>query len=216
MEQRDQTPATGPGAAEAQVLSLEDRVRLLDSVQAFVLLPRPALERIAALMQEEHFQAGHAIVTEGEPGDRLYVIVEGSAEATATTRRGRAVLQRYAGRGSLFGELALLNPENVRHATVTAGTPVTALTLTRTAFADLLEAYPLAHMFLTQRKRLKLAQKFWQVNVLYRLSFQESVGPTVMAAVEELLSRRVLTYHSQIVFDPPRTFEIFVLAPQSQ
>lgn len=50
----------------------------------------------------------------------------------------------------------------------------------------------------------------------YRLSFQETVRATTTAAVEELLGRRVLTYHSQIVFDPPRTFEIFVLAPQSE
>jgi uncharacterized protein YbcI len=47
----------------------------------------------------------------------------------------------------------------------------------------------------------------------YRLSFQETVGATAMGAVEELVGRRVLTYHSQIVFDPPRTFEIFVLEP---
>jgi uncharacterized protein YbcI len=50
----------------------------------------------------------------------------------------------------------------------------------------------------------------------YRLSFQETVGPTTMAAVEELVGRKVLTYHSQVVFDPPRTFEIFVLEPQAQ
>jgi uncharacterized protein YbcI len=50
----------------------------------------------------------------------------------------------------------------------------------------------------------------------YRLSFQETMGPTIMAAVGELLDRRVLTYHSQIVFDPPRTFEIFVLEPQPE
>jgi uncharacterized protein YbcI len=50
----------------------------------------------------------------------------------------------------------------------------------------------------------------------YRLSFQETVKDSVTTAVEELLGRRVLTYHSQIVFDPPRTFEIFVLEPQSQ
>ena len=50
----------------------------------------------------------------------------------------------------------------------------------------------------------------------YRLSFQETVGATAMGAVEELLGRRVLTYHSQIVFDPPRTFEIFVLAPEEK
>jgi uncharacterized protein YbcI len=47
----------------------------------------------------------------------------------------------------------------------------------------------------------------------YRLSFQETVKDSVATAVEELLGRRVLTYHSQIVFDPPRTFEIFVLEP---
>src|ERR1700744_4896263 len=49
----------------------------------------------------------------------------------------------------------------------------------------------------------------------YRLSFQETVGPKVMAAVAELVGRDVLPYHSQIVFHPPRTFEIFVLEPQS-
>jgi uncharacterized protein YbcI len=50
----------------------------------------------------------------------------------------------------------------------------------------------------------------------YRLSFQETVAETTMAAVADLLGRRVLTYHSQIVFDPPRTFEIFVLEPQPE
>ena len=48
----------------------------------------------------------------------------------------------------------------------------------------------------------------------YRLAFQETVADDVMAAVAELLGRRVLTYHSQVVFHPPRTFEIFVLEPQ--
>ena len=49
----------------------------------------------------------------------------------------------------------------------------------------------------------------------YRLAFQETVADVVMAAVAELLGRRVLTYHSQVVFHPPRTFEIFVLEPQA-
>jgi uncharacterized protein YbcI len=48
----------------------------------------------------------------------------------------------------------------------------------------------------------------------YRLAFQEVVGPTVTGAVEELTGRRVIGYHSQIVFHPTRAFEIFVLAPE--
>jgi uncharacterized protein YbcI len=49
----------------------------------------------------------------------------------------------------------------------------------------------------------------------YRLSFQETVSHTARRAVSELTGRRVLTYHSQIVFHPPRSFEIFVLEPQA-
>jgi uncharacterized protein YbcI len=47
----------------------------------------------------------------------------------------------------------------------------------------------------------------------YRLSFQETMSETTMAAVTEITGRKVLTYHSQIVFDPTRTFEIFLLEP---
>jgi uncharacterized protein YbcI len=49
----------------------------------------------------------------------------------------------------------------------------------------------------------------------YRLAFQEAVEETATGAVEELTGRKVIGYHSQIVFDPVRAFEIFVLAPEA-
>jgi uncharacterized protein YbcI len=49
----------------------------------------------------------------------------------------------------------------------------------------------------------------------YRLEFQETVAATAIGAVEEITGRRVLTYHSQIVFNPMRAFEIFVLEPSA-
>ena len=48
----------------------------------------------------------------------------------------------------------------------------------------------------------------------YRLAFQEAVADTAINAVQELTGRRVLGYHSQIVFNPHRAFEIFVLEPE--
>lgn len=45
----------------------------------------------------------------------------------------------------------------------------------------------------------------------YRLAFQRTVAETARRAVAELAGRPVLEYHSQIVFHPPRSFEIFVL-----
>ena len=50
----------------------------------------------------------------------------------------------------------------------------------------------------------------------YRLAFQETMTEPMMSAVSELMGRKVLTYHSQIVFHPMRAFEIFVLEPQQQ
>jgi uncharacterized protein YbcI len=49
----------------------------------------------------------------------------------------------------------------------------------------------------------------------YRLAFQETVRDTMMNTVAEITGRRVLEYHSQIVFRPTRAFEIFVLEPHT-
>jgi uncharacterized protein YbcI len=48
----------------------------------------------------------------------------------------------------------------------------------------------------------------------YRLAFQEAVRETLVGAVEEILERRVIGYHSQVIFNPPRAFEILVLEPE--
>jgi uncharacterized protein YbcI len=47
-----------------------------------------------------------------------------------------------------------------------------------------------------------------------RLTFQDAVSEVATSAVRDILGREVIGYHSQIVFDPVRSFEIFVLAPE--
>lgn len=50
----------------------------------------------------------------------------------------------------------------------------------------------------------------------YRLAFQEAVQDVTVEAVQRITGRRVLNYHSQIVFDPTRAFEIFMLEPKQR
>jgi uncharacterized protein YbcI len=66
---------------------------------------------------------------------------------------------------------------------------------------------------LTRNEETLLADGKEDVVRSYRLSFQETMSEVTIAAVEELVGRKVLTYHSQIMFDPTRAFEIFVLEP---
>jgi uncharacterized protein YbcI len=45
----------------------------------------------------------------------------------------------------------------------------------------------------------------------YREKFQHVVAAELIRAVSDVTHREVLTYHSQILFRPTRTFELFVL-----
>jgi uncharacterized protein YbcI len=68
---------------------------------------------------------------------------------------------------------------------------------------------------LTRNEETLLADGKEDLVRAYRRSFQETMSETTMKAVTELTGRRVLTYHSQIMFGPTRAFEIFVLEPES-
>jgi uncharacterized protein YbcI len=46
-----------------------------------------------------------------------------------------------------------------------------------------------------------------------RLTFQEAVADRFKEAVTEAMGRKVISYHSQVVVDPPTGFEIFILEP---
>jgi uncharacterized protein YbcI len=67
---------------------------------------------------------------------------------------------------------------------------------------------------LTPNEETLLADGKEELVRAYRLSFEETMTAMTVGAVEELTGREVLTYHSQIVFGPARSFEIFVLAPE--
>jgi uncharacterized protein YbcI len=47
----------------------------------------------------------------------------------------------------------------------------------------------------------------------FRLRFQEAMTATICGVVEEIAGRRVLTYHSQVMFEPTRVVEMFLLEP---
>ena len=99
-----------------------------------------AIEKILPLLQEEKFSAGENIVGEGEDGDRLYFICEGSVEVfkSADTPEG-ASERRLAvlAVGDTFGEMELIDIQP-RSATVRALETVRALSLSN---ADMYEIY---------------------------------------------------------------------------
>jgi uncharacterized protein YbcI len=64
---------------------------------------------------------------------------------------------------------------------------------------------------LTRNEETLLAAGHHDLVRQYRLRFQEAMAAPTIEAVERITGRKVLGYHSQIVFEPEHGFEIFVL-----
>jgi len=94
--------------------------------------------KVADALRTENFECGQTIVSQGDPGDKFFIIEDGEAIATKSFVAGQMpqeVMQYKS--GDYFGELALLQNEP-RAANVVAKTSVKVLTLDRTSFKRLL------------------------------------------------------------------------------
>ena len=53
-------------------------IRVLRATSMLALLPVPAIEHLASRLRREAVPAGATVVVQGEPGDRVYVVVDGT------------------------------------------------------------------------------------------------------------------------------------------
>lgn len=106
----------------------ERHFALLRGNRIFAPLPVDTLERLANSLVTVTAEPGAAIITEGERGDRFYLIASGEVEVFEGTR-----FRRREAAGECFGEIALLR-DVARTATVRACGEVSLLALERDHF----------------------------------------------------------------------------------
>jgi CRP-like cAMP-binding protein len=113
------------------------------------------LERLAADLAERRVSAGDPIVGEGTGGVAFFFILEGD---TTVSVGGEEVAT--LGQGDYVGELALLDPEGPRSATVTAKTDVVLAAMSAWQFRPFVLAHPEVAWAMLQRlaRRLREAQ----------------------------------------------------------
>jgi CRP/FNR family transcriptional regulator, cyclic AMP receptor protein len=111
---------------------------LLRSLPIFAALSPDELGKIAELCESQSWESGEYIFREGEPGNRLFIIVEGgvriSREIPGAGEEALAVLKR----GALFGEMAVFDKSERSTDAISHG-GTTALTISRSEFEMLLE-----------------------------------------------------------------------------
>lgn len=121
-------------------MSRDEKLDLLRSVPLFVGLGRSQIERLGMLTEEVELPAGRVLMRQGERGQEMIVVIEGTVRVE---RDGRVIAER--GAGEVLGEMALLDG-GPRTATCTLLTAGRLLVVGRREFEAVMEEFPEVRM----------------------------------------------------------------------
>jgi diguanylate cyclase (GGDEF)-like protein len=142
-------------------VSVDERTRMLAGASLFAPLSSEDLRPLAEASEVVVFHAGDRIVNQGDPGESLYLILDGRVEVLARIVEGGAATETvvaWMSGGDALGELALLDGQP-RSASCVAVNQVRCLRLDRAPFLTALEEnWSLSHsLHVVMAQRLRMA-----------------------------------------------------------
>jgi uncharacterized membrane protein len=117
-----------------------DRIELLKNIPLFESLEHDDLNALAGKLREAKVAAGEAVFAQGDEGDAMYLIEDGSIDIVAGQGKQRVVLTSLF-KQQYFGELALLDGAP-RSATARANRDTSLLALERDDFVEFVKKRP--------------------------------------------------------------------------
>lgn len=132
---------------------LESKIELLEQVPLLQGLSASQLGAVAAIGTKKYFEAGEAIISEGETGEAAYLIMTGKASYQRIEKDQSFEQDLWP--GTLVGELAMI-VETVHALTVTAKERVRALAFDRETFRKVMEADPAIAKHISDKLLLRL------------------------------------------------------------
>ena len=106
----------------------DQELKELQASTLFSSFKRETLVEVIASTELRSYDEGDIVVTEGEEGSSLFLIVSGSVKVFTRTSDGSNLALAELGPGDFFGEVSLLSGRP-RTATITASTKVSAIEL---------------------------------------------------------------------------------------
>lgn len=113
----------------------------LESNALFKALTKRELAYVAPLLYERHYQPNEPIFQQGDRGLGMYIIVRGKVHIKTETPTGDVHITTLKD-GSFFGELALIDPNNVRTASALPTEPATLVGFFKPDLLEIIERKP--------------------------------------------------------------------------
>lgn len=116
-------------------------IAALRNSELFKSLDPASLEQVSTMLSRENIRAGRVIVNEGEPSDKLFLIVNGIVVVKKIAVNESEKILAYLMPGNTFGEVGILEGKP-RSATVAALTDTEVIVVPSFVFEDLLMKFP--------------------------------------------------------------------------
>ncbi|XP_025425880.1 cAMP-dependent protein kinase type II regulatory subunit-like [Sipha flava] len=110
---------------------------LIDSVPMLMSLQPNERMKLSDALELRYHKRGECIVSEGDPSNGMYFVVDGVVGVFVTRGAGKGARVNRIGKGGYFGELSLITGSN-RNASVYAECPVKLAFLDAGAFERML------------------------------------------------------------------------------
>jgi CRP-like cAMP-binding protein len=123
-------------------------------------LPAEARSQIIAASRRRQFSKGEIVFHEGDPADSLHLVASGRFAVRTSNEAGDSVMLNIVSAGGFFGELALIDLERRRSATVAALEPAETLIIS----ADTFHRLRTDHTAVEQLLATLLAQRVEQLS----------------------------------------------------
>ena len=161
-------------------MSTKNEEDIVRKAPLFTAIDDASAASLRASMSGIKISKGQVLFKEGDPGDKLFVVVEGKLKLGTTSNDGRENLLSILGPGDMFGELSLFDP-GPRTATATAVVDSKLLALANDQVIGWITSHP--HVSLQLLKRL--SQRLRRTNdVLSDLVFADVPGRVAKAIIE--------------------------------
>ncbi len=144
-------------------VSSPDLKAFLVATPFFGGLPEASLDLLISMLVERRFDAGAAVVAEGEPGRSMYIVHSGELVVSKRGDSGHAIRMAGLGPGDFFGEMTLIEMQN-RSATVAAGSPTVLYELTARSLYTYYKADIHAYVMVMQNINRELCRRLRQAD----------------------------------------------------
>jgi CRP-like cAMP-binding protein len=130
----------------------------LTNLGPFRTLTPDQIDELRPHLEDHYHEPGHYLFREGDPGNALYIIVEGRVEVSKRVSPDESRILATVGDGAVLGEMSLI-VDNTRSASARCLAPTRHLKLPKPVYQQLMDNDSLAALKLTLALTRILSQR---------------------------------------------------------